>query len=589
MTNVKKMLFIIGIIVASFAVWFAVQGLANQAIPAKQQPQPITREIPPSVPAISGIVVPHHDIVRLRREQLFSDIKKTYFAEFQPQTIILISPNHFEQGHAHIQTTNRIWHTDQGDISPAQSTISALLRDKVATQEIESFAREHGITLILGNIKRTFPESTLVPIILKQKTTQSEIEQLAQALNTTCKSCLVIASVDFSHYQPALLGNLHDQLSLRALHNRDISLLLNYTEVDSPAALAFLAQWARLHDTDRFVEFDHTNSGIINDHPDEEATTHIFGWYEQGTPTIPEKAITFIVAGDMMFGRAVGYHYEKKGFTKLFDQLGDRVFWGVDAALANLEGPITAQSVTYDKKLRSLSFLFPKNSIDALSFLHLAGVSLANNHTQNHGSRGLEETRALLKKNKIDAIGDPSHVTDFSVSYFDGEGLRLAVVGANALSNSSKTTALIKKLKTDQQNRILVFPHWGTEYAQMHSPAQEALAKRWIDAGADAIIGAHPHVIQDIGAYKGVPIVYSLGNFIFDQTFSKETQQGLIVAGSFSDEGLSLYLFPHQSSHYQPALLKGAEKQKIIERITKNVQLFVKNSDAGQFLFFPMR
>ncbi|MDP2630484.1 MAG: AmmeMemoRadiSam system protein B [Candidatus Uhrbacteria bacterium] len=583
----KKLLLGTALILTSFIVWFVVQGfvIPDEQPTATQQPtEQIVRN--PAL-EISGIVVPHHDIVRERRAQFFKELHDRFFSSNNPETIILISPNHFEQGRANIQITHKVWRTDQGAINPARTVISSLINEGVASEETDSFTREHGIALILGNIKRTFPAATLVPVIVKRQTTLKEIERLSTALNSACRSCIVVASVDFSHYQPALLGNLHDQLSLRALQNRDVATLYNHVEADSPASLALLARWATLHNTNQFKTFDHTNSGAITNRPDEEATTHLFGWYEQGAPTIPEESVTFAVAGDMMFGRAVGYHYEKKGFTKLFDTFGDRVFWGVDAAIANLEGPISAQRVIYDKELRSLSFLFPKTSIDALTFLHLDGVSVANNHTLNHGSKGLKETRDLLKENDITSIGDPARVTDASVTYFDGEGLRLAVIGVNVLSGSDGTTTLIKKIKRDPLNRVLIFPHWGSEYALQHSPAQEALAQQWIDAGADAIIGAHPHVVQDIGAYKGKPIVYSLGNFIFDQTFSKETQTGLIVAGSFDDEGLSLYLFPHHSSHYQPALLRDEEKKKIIDRITKDVNSYLKSSDAGTFLFFP--
>jgi len=569
-----------------FGLW--TQALSRPTEQSLSEP-PITQSGDAVQPTLSGIVVPHHDIVRARRAELFSTIHKRFFLFSDPQTIIIISPNHFEQGKGDVQTTDLLWHTSDGDIAPNKEIIDQLSADKIATKETDSFAREHGISLILGDIKKTFPHASLVPIIIKRNTSEKEIDRLATSLNARCPACFVVASVDFSHYQPALLGALHDQLSLRALQNRDIPLLLKHAEVDSPASLAFLAQWAILHHTERFTLFDHTNSGVISGHPDEEATTHIFGWYEQGVKNSPPNTTTFMIGGDMMFGRSVGYRYESRGYTKLFDLFGERVFWGVDAALVNLEGPITTAPVRYDPALRSLTFLFPKKSISALSYLHIDGVSLANNHTLNHGQIGFSETRSLLKKNGISSIGDPAHVSDTSVSYFDGQGIRLAVIGVHALIDSHGTVELIKKIKKDAHTRILVFPHWGIEYALVHSRQQETLARSWIDAGADVIIGAHPHVIEDVDVYRGKPIIYSLGNFIFDQTFSKNTQQGLLVGGSFSDTGLSLYLFPLQTKGFQPFLLQGKEKQTIIDRITKNVQKYQKQSDAGSFLFFPFQ
>lgn len=71
---------------------------------------------------------------------------------------------------------------------------------------------------------------------------------------------------------------------------------------------------------------------------------------------------------------------------------------------------------------------------------------------------------------------------------------------------------------------VIVTPHRGIEYQTKHHPIQETLAKYWIDCGADAIIGTHPHVVQDIDFYKKKPIIYSLGNFLFDQSFEGTTK-----------------------------------------------------------------
>lgn len=536
---------------------------------------------------VSGIVVPHHDIVRDRRAALFEAIRERFFHEQQPQTIILISPNHFNAGSAAIQTVDREWRTVHGSIQSASPLINALTEAGIASQEPSSFEREHGILLILKDIKKNFPSASLIPIIVKETAPRDKIQQLASLLGYSCESCLVIASVDFSHYQPAALADLHDRLTIRALQNRDVPMLLKKAEVDSPQSLAFLVHWARLHRTDRFSLFDHTNSGTIVGDPDQESTSHVFGWFETGEAVVPERSVTFAFAGDMMFGRAVGFHYEKKGFRKLFDTFGNRVFWGVDAAIANLEGPISDNKVVYDPALRSLSFNFPKNVRDALAYLRLAGVSLANNHTLNQGRKGLGVTRMLLKKKNIVSIGDPSHVREKNVGYFQGNGFRLAVVGVHAFADMASTEKVIRSLKKDVRTRVIVFPHWGTEYALKHSSQQEKLAHSWIDAGADAIIGAHPHVIQDIGIYKRKPIVYSLGNFIFDQNFSAETQQGLIVAGEFTDSGVSLVLLPHKSLRYQPSILRGKAKQKIIKRITKGIEKYRIEQQGPELLFFP--
>ncbi|MBI4250123.1 AmmeMemoRadiSam system protein B [Candidatus Uhrbacteria bacterium] len=583
-----SIVFVCALAAASAVVFFSARasnadpaGVAHESLPKFPETSAIQQT------RVSGIVVPHHDIVRERRATLFETIRDRFFGDTTPNAIILIAPNHFNAGSGLIQTVDREWNTSYGTIMPASAVIRSLIDAGIASSEPVSFEREHGILLVLKDIKKNFPSSPIVPLIVKDNTKGDTIKQLASSLNDSCASCLVVASVDFSHYQPAALADLHDRLSIRALQNRDIASLSSKAEVDSGHSLAFLAQWANLHDTQRFSLFDHTNSGTIVSDPDQESTSHVFGWYESGEAVVVEQSVTFAFAGDMMYGRAVGYHYEKKGFKKLFEQFGNRVFWGVDAAIANLEGPISDGKVAYDPALRSLSFNFPKQSRDALAYLRLSGVSLANNHTLNQGTKGLDTTRKLLKKKQIVPIGDPSRVVKNDVAYFEGDGLRLAVVGVHAFADMSGTESVIRSLKKDPHTRVIVFPHWGVEYELKHSQQQEQLARAWIDAGADAVIGAHPHVIQDVGVYKGKPIVYSLGNFIFDQNFSTNTQQGLIVAGEFTAKGLSLVLLPHESVRYQPRILTGKAKKTILKRITQGLEKYRVSPETAALLFFP--
>ena len=123
----------------------------------------------------------------------------------------------------------------------------------------------------------------------------------------------------------------------------------------------------------------------------------------------------------------------------------------------------------------------------------------------------------------------------------------------------------------EQQNEpprtIIVLIHWGTEYSLKSSPAQQSLAHQLIDAGADLIIGHHPHVVQDIEQYNDKLIFYSLGNFIFDQYFSNEVQQGLLVGLEFQDKQLVFDLLPIQSKLSQPFLMEGNIRETFLKRL----------------------
>jgi poly-gamma-glutamate synthesis protein (capsule biosynthesis protein) len=116
--------------------------------------------------------------------------------------------------------------------------------------------------------------------------------------------------------------------------------------------------------------------------------------------------------------------------------------------------------------------------------------------------------------------------------------------------------------------------HWGTEYEHQFNKLQKEIAHELVDAGADIIIGHHPHVVQGMEMYQGKPIFYSLGNFVFDQYFSPDTQEGLAVGLNLSpnpspgqERGeLEINLFPIKSRASQMELMRGEEKEKFLKK-----------------------
>ncbi len=576
-------LLVLGLVFAGL-IYFAINRTANShdSSPSISTSQPATSQR--NKDNISALIVPHHDLVSKQRAEFFKIAKQELQ---QPKTIILVSPNHYESGKALIQTSDQTWQLTDGVITSNQLVIKELVAEGVGN-EPTSFINEHGIKSILADIRRTFPKAQLVPIILKSDTTSEQVNQLHKTLDTSCNDCLMITSVDFSHYQPALLANLHDGLSKRLLENLDQAGLMSRAEVDSPAALALLVEWAKSHDTKQLVIKNQTNSGTLTGDIDGETTTHLFAWYQGGDQVKPEPSVSFAIGGDMMFGRMIAHTFLKQGLWQSLIDLTPRLFWGTDAGLINLEGPVSATPVADDIRPDNLVFNFPPETIEALRFFKVNGASLANNHSHNAGSSGLATTRELLRKAAIQPIGGPTASDTDQVASFSGEGLTLDVIGVHALVDTGDISQLIKKLKADPSHRVLVFPHWGAEYQLKHGQSQANLAHQWIDAGADLVVGAHPHVVEDSEVYKGRPIFYSLGNLLFDQTFSQETQQGLVVAGAFTHDGLRLFALPTQSTKLSPALVRDpAKKSAILDTLYKPLADFRQSSAAGDVLFFP--
>lgn len=279
------------------------------------------------------------------------------------------------------------------------------------------------------------------------------------------------------------------------------------------------------------------------------------------------KETSFVFAGDMMYDRGVYWKF-KKDLKAIFAQLDLSIFKDTNIRFANLEGPISAVPIVDDPN-SGLVFNFPPETVNVLKYLTLNGVSLANNHTLNAGQTGFANTQKVLGAAEIKFGGSQNGFDDSNVIRYDTPiPVSTICVDYLAFNNLEKIDSAIREEK-NAGKFVIIFPHWGEEYQLKHVASQANAAMSFIDAGADLIIGGHPHVVEDIGFYEGKPIIYSLGNFVFDQTFSTDTQQGLFVKGSITDQYLELTFVPIKSTSMQPALMTGDDKSSMLTRILK--------------------
>jgi len=514
-----------------------------------------------------AVVVPHHDLVKDKRIKLLKQLGQ----KSQSKTIILLSTNHFNAGASEIITSNRDWTVANGQkiLSADTELINGLIKNNLAMIDDSAFENEHGIKNLLGEIKEFFPNSKLVPIIIKDSVGQKPIKNLSDFFKETCPDCGVIASVDMSHYQPANAAEIHDIKTLRSLKNLNEKEAWK-AEVDSNASLAFLLSWAKSKNLNNFVLFDHTNSGLLANNLDTETTTHIFGYYDNALPSLTEDSLTFTFAGDAMFGREIGYQFQQNNFRDLFANLGNRTFWGTDISWLNLEGPISDKIVPQPRQINDLRFNFSNQTIKALEYLKLTTAGLANNHTLNQGQNNLIITQNLLENSNINWQGNPNDANSESVRRYEQGDIKISLIAINLTFGINSIEELIKQEKQIGQF-VIILPHWGNEYDKTHSANQEKLAREWLATGADLIIGSHPHVIQDAQIIDGKLVLYSLGNFVFDQYFSKETKQGLIVTGEINKDTLKIVLLPIESKNLKPEILQGEVKNQILEEICKNI------------------
>ena len=237
---------------------------------------------------------------------------------------------------------------------------------------------------------------------------------------------------------------------------------------------------------------------------------------------LDSQRTTILATGDVMLGRSVNKQIEKEGndATWPFQQMKG-TFQSADITIVNSEAPIIPDSECPDSDVDANLKLCDKESNATAAFKY-AGINianLANNHRYDYGEAGYQSTMAILQKLGV----QPSDETHMAV--ITHNGTKFGFIGFNLIRQSKEmkiptVDEILDKVKTSKTkvDVLVVSMHWGIEYS--HNPASNIidLAHKIVDNGADLVVGNHPHVEQPDEDYKGKHIVYSEGNFIFDQT-----------------------------------------------------------------------
>lgn len=261
--------------------------------------------------------------------------------------------------------------------------------------------------------------------------------------------------------------------------------------------------------------------------------------------------VTILFGGDIMLDRGVKSSVNNNfngDYSALFEKLD--ILKRSDITFANLEGPVS----DIGKDIRNLySFRMNPSVIPALKGAGISVVSVANNHMGDWGRDAYVDTLERLKENEILYIGgginkekaeQPTIIEKYKIKI---GFLGFSDVGPNwmktskdkaglLLANNPRLNEIIKNA-SKQVDYLIVSFHFGEEYQKKHNVRQEYLAHKAIDNGAKIIIGHHSHVIEDTEIYKNGFIAYSLGNFIFDQGFSEDTMQGMLLEIKLNKNG----------------------------------------------------
>ena len=496
--------------------------------------------------ARSGIVA-HHLLVGDKIAQTFAAL-----GTGREQTVIILSPNHFDAGRSVVQTTDGTWETPYGDVEVDTKSLQKLL-DGVEQRSYEpnTFEQEHGVSAIVPFVKVWFPHAKIVPIVIHDDVSREDLVDLANTIQEVAPQSLVIASIDMSHNLPEHIRVPHDEETLAALERGDCGDAGCRLEIDANGVLETLFEINRLRGAQSWQLTHHGSSLAMGDN-----TSHILGYFEQGEP-VDDLFASIQFVGDVMLDRGVRLRIESQGMDDPWRDV-ERFLQGAQLRVANLEGTISedASIATIDPPFR---FTFSTEFVEAmLPFVDV--VSLANNHSRDREIDGEFETQEWLN--------------DLELAWFGGYAVsepvyrygRVSVVGYHQFGSRIQDLTPIIKKEADDRQFVIVYPHWGEEYIAAPQNGQRELAEQMVDAGADLIIGSHPHVIQGIESMGGVPVIYSLGNFVFDQV-APGTDVGLSVTVLFEEEGGMIYLSPVETLDGQPTPLSDEDAQIIFQHI----------------------
>ena len=313
----------------------------------------------------------------------------------------------------------------------------------------------------------------------------------------------------------------------------------------------------------------------------DEDYTHVIG-------TADPDAVTIGFAGDILFdtGYAVGDAFRRAGNTAegVIGQSLLEKMRGVDIMMVNNEFPYSSGGSPTEGK--TYTFRAAPETSAILGTMGVDIVGLANNHAYDYGPQAFLDTMETLSNAGIVYSGAGNNIEEAShpVYYITSNGMKIAIISATQIERTDNPdtkaatedspgvfrcmndSLLLEKIREAREKNayVVVFIHWGTESTTEIDYLQRDQAKEIADAGANLIIGSHPHVLQKIDYVDGVPVVYSMGNYIFN---SKTLDSCMIVTTLHKDGAVNLQFVPAIQSGCTVTEATGSEHDRIINEM----------------------
>jgi poly-gamma-glutamate capsule biosynthesis protein CapA/YwtB (metallophosphatase superfamily) len=416
--------------------------------------------------------------------------------------------------------------------------------------------------------RKYFPAARFVFVSLNQDISPEELNSAAYILNTAVPAdSLVLGIADYIAPENAKISQFEKGFTSTVLKSFDVE-KFDELPVSSAAAVKAVALYLRYAGAGKLEDF--IGSGFAQQAlyamGKPETGVNSNGGTESGG-TGNDRPLYLVAFGDVMLGRFVRTLMDKNGHDYPFEKMDTQYMRVNDILLANLEGPIAEKAV---KTSKAIAFRFPPDTVEILEKYYFDALSLANNHIFDMGTAGYDDTVKLLNEAGIANFGDPRDSGSASSTVLLARGQKIAFLGLEDVVYKIDEDKAVKEIKRLVAKGDTVIPvvHWGVEYTHKPNARQKDLAHKFIDAGAAAVIGHHPHVVQAYETYKGRPIFYSLGNAVFDQYWSADTQVGLSVSMIMDGGSTEMFIIPHKIVTSQIQLMDEKEAAKFLEEFS---------------------
>lgn len=288
--------------------------------------------------------------------------------------------------------------------------------------------------------------------------------------------------------------------------------------------------------------------------------------------TAVTASVTLAAVGDIRLDGPVGRLIERYGPKSPVAGVAEAL--DADIVFGNLECAVTKRG---EKRAKTWNFRAPPKNLAALDKAGFDILNLANNHSMDYGTEGFLDTLAAVKKNGFLYIGGGKNLAEAEkLRIVEEGGLKIGFLGFTSTfpkeawarknrpgvnySDFDRFPAVIRAAR-EKCDVLVVSFHGGTELAEEPNDIQKAFGRMAVEAGADLVLGHHPHVLQAVEVYKGKPILYSLGNFLFVSP-DPSTRFTVIAKATLTREGVSRIDFVPVDTNWGSLKVAGEEGKK---------------------------